>query len=282
MIGWLLSTLLSFEPSTAVESTADQPPPPQAAAAPASRRWRFYRRSEPAAAPVRTHDGHTFLIRAPDERGTGLLATAGVLGATALVEHGLALGLFNNTCGLIGQEAMQAEADEGSEEAEAEDIAGLAGLGIACGATVAPALMLRLSAPLLLGGSLGMASWGAAKRARADAFRDRFVFRRKGRAKPIVYDAVGGTLLAAGLTFWVSSRVALLDNQTGCSNIRCYTWFDFGTLHASAAMSIAGAAVLTYGRVYGRQRRHYREIESLHVAPTISRESDGFTLGRRF
>ncbi|MEM6294507.1 MAG: hypothetical protein AAGA54_24755 [Myxococcota bacterium] len=280
MFGWLLSGLLMFEPAVA---EAQQPPPPEAAAAPSSKRWRFYRRSEPAAATLQSADGQPLLIRAPDERGTGLLAVAGILGTTAAVEHGLAVGLFNNTCGLLGTRAMEAEVDEdATEEEQVEEVAGLAGLGVACGATVAPALMLRLSAPLLLGGSLGMASWGAAKRARSDAFRDRFIFRRKGRAKPIVYDAVGGSLLAVGVSLWLSSRITLLDNRTGCDGIRCYTWYDFGTLHASAAMSIAGAAVLTYGRVYGRQRRHYREIEALHVAPTVSRESVGFTVGRRF
>lgn len=235
---------------------------------------------------VETADGDRLVVRAPEERGTGLLAVAGVMGGVALVEHSIAVGLFNNTCGLLQETESMVEMegmDPAADEARTvEDVAGLATLGLACGAAVSPALMLRLSTPLLLGGSLGLASWGAAKRARSDAFRDRFVFGRKRRAKPIVYDAVGGTLLAAGVTLWLSSRVTLLDNRTGCSDIRCYVWYDFSTLHSSAAMSIAGAAVLTYGRIYARQRRRYRELESLRIAPAISRDSVGLTFARRF
>lgn len=273
MLGLLLSGVLALDPAS--------PPPPTAAAPPP--RWRPYKRSEPATAPVQTADGQTFLVHAPAERGTGLLAVAGILGATAVVEHGLAVGLFNNTCGVLGDEVAMMEVDEdATDEEQAEQVAGLAGLGLACGAAVSPALMLRLSTPLLLGGSLGLASWGAAKRARADAFRDRFIFDRTRRAKPIVYDVVGGTLLATGVSLWLSTRITLLGNNTGCDGIRCYTWYDFGTLHTSAAMSIAGAAVLTYGRIYGRQRRRYREMEALHVAPTVSKGSVGITMGRRF
>lgn len=278
MFALLFAGVLSMAPAEA-EPT---PTPPRPSVQP--RRWRPYRASESAAAVVHTPTGDPIVVRAPDERGTGLLAVAGVMGGVALFEHALAAGLFNNTCGLLQNAEAQVEMDqaEGDEMREAEDVAGLATVGLACGAAVSPALMLRLSTPLLLGGSLGLASWGAAKRARADAFRDRFVFGLTRRAKPIVYDAVGGTLLAAGFSLWLSSRITLLDNRTGCNDIRCYVWYDFGTLHFSAAMSITGAAVLTYGRIYGRQRRRYRELESLHVAPAISRESVGVTLGRRF
>lgn len=271
VLGLFLSGVLSLGPGSSVASVS--PPPP---------RWRPYRVSEPATAPVQTASGHTYLVHAPSERGTGLFAVAGVLGATALVEHALAVGLINRTCGVLGDEVAMVETEDTTDEERAEQVAGLAGLGVACGAAVSPALMLRLSTPLLLGGALGLASWGASKRARADAFRDRFIFDRERRAKPIVYDAVGGTLLATGLSLWIGTRITLLDNRTGCDGIRCYAWYDFSTLHTSAAMSIAGAAVLTYGRVYARQRRRYREIESLHIAPTLSRESFGVTLGRRF
>lgn len=211
-----------------------------------------------------------------------MLAVAGVLGATALVEHALAAGLFNQTCGVLSDEARTEVDPDATDEEQAEEVAGLAGLGLVCGAAVSPALMLRLTTPLLLGGSLGLASWGAAKRGRADAYRDRYVFQRERRAKPIVYDAVGGTFLAGGLALWLSSRITLLDNRTGCDGIRCYVWYDFGTLHASAAMTIAGAAVLTYGRVYGRQRRRYRELERLQLAPSVSTESLGLSLAGQF
>lgn len=253
----------------------------------AARKHRRWKRN-PDWAAVQLEGGGVALIEEPPTRGTGWLAAAGVVGGMALVQHAVVVGVFNGTCGVVTEAATDASMmmdEEMTDEETAEEVAGLAALGVACAATVTPSLIVRLGTPVLLGASLGMAAAGAGVRARSDAFRDRFGRHKTKRWKGITYDVVGGTLLGVGLLLWISSRASLLGNGVNCGSISCYTRYDFSTLHGSAAMTISGAAVLTYGLAYRRAQRHYGRpgvpVE-LQLSPSVSRNTGGLSLAGRF
>lgn len=269
----------------AVEAAATKSLSPRAARRAARKRRRWLRNPDWVA--IELEDGHVALVEEPPTRGTGWLAAAGVVGGLAFVQHAVVVGVFNGTCGVVGDAAAESSMmdEEMTDEEAAEEVAGLAALGVACAATVTPALIFRLGTPIMLGASLSMAAAGAGSRARSDAFRDRFGRHKTKRWKGITYDVLGGVLLATGISAWLSSRITLLGNRVGCSSIRCYTRYDFSTLHASAALTISGAAVLTYGLAYRKAQRHYgrpgRPID-LHLAPNVSRNTGGLSLSGRF
>jgi len=218
----------------------------------------------------------------PRYKGTGLLVTSALAGAMGLTQHIIAAYALKNTCGLAqeGAQALTAEELEDIGIADAEDAVEVGALGVLCAATAAPSLTLRLNVPVFLGASLGLATTGAMLRGRYLAYSDVFVKERTRKTKRL--KIVGGILLGLGVAWWGSSRLSLLKNRIGCSDLACFVDYDLSTLHGSALLTITGAALLAQGLSYESERKFFREVKGLQVAPTASTQGLGLALSGAF
>lgn len=228
--------------------------------------------------------GVTALERAlqPRYKGTGLLITSALTGAMGLTQHIIAAVALKNTCGLAqeGAQALTAEELENLGIADVEDAVEVGALGVLCAAAAAPSLTLRLNVPVFLGASLGLATTGAMLRGRHLAYRDVFVKERTRKTKRM--KIVGGIMLGLGVLWWGSSRLSLLKNRIGCSDLNCFIDYDLSTLHGSAMLTITGAALLAQGLSYESERKFFREVKGLQVAPTLSVQGPGLALSGAF
>jgi hypothetical protein len=228
--------------------------------------------------------GVTALERAlePRYKGTGLLVTSALTGAMGLTQHIIAAFALKNTCGLAqeGAQALTAEELEDLGIADAEDAVEVGALGVLCAATAAPSLTLRLNVPVFLGASLGLATTGAMLRGRYLAYQDVFVKEHTRKTKRL--KIAGGIILGLGVLWWGGSRLSLLNNRIGCSDLACFVDYDLSTLHGSAMLTITGAALLAQGLSYESQRKFFREVRGLQVAPTVSVHGLGLTLSGAF
>jgi hypothetical protein len=228
--------------------------------------------------------GVTALERAlePRYKGTGLLITSALTGAMGLTQHIIAAYALKNTCGMA-QEGVSALSQEELEDIGITDVGDaveVGALGILCAATAAPSLTLRLNVPVFLGASLGLATTGAMLRGRHLAYRDVFVKERTRKTKRL--KIVGGIMLGLGVLWWGGSRLSLLSNRVGCSDLNCFIDYDLSTLHGSAMLTITGAALLAQGLSYESQRKFFREVQGLQVTPTASMQGLGLSLSGSF
>ena len=204
----------------------------------------------------------------PRYRGTGLLATAGVLGGTALVLTVTRNVLLKKNCPLKeGMAATKCSYDFGSD------------IGLA-----ATSWAMNLT-------NLGIAPGAGVMLARYHAFADA----KSGRKRPLgTIMGAGGGVLGVGLVGLVSS-VALafvlptrcakkeLEGGDGLSGDRCLlkaypTWTMLNW--ASFSMVSAGAAMLAYGSAY--KKAGGATARAIQVSPYAGRGQVGLSLGGRF
>ncbi len=235
-------------------------------------------RAEMGSKPTKAPAGY-FL--APRHRGTGLLVTAGLLGAAALGLHTASFVIFRSTCGLAEDGAEQFDdTTDPMAEPRVREVVELGAFAVLCTVSIGPALTLRAITPLLLGGAVAVGAGGGEARGHALAFRDVYVRprRRKVRARL----GVGGALVALGGTLWLGSRIGLLRNRVGCDSIACLAAYDFATLQISAGFSIAGAAVLASTLAYRRDRARFDRLRTLEIVPIARRDAAGLGVAGRF
>jgi len=120
---------------------------------------------------------------------------------------------------------------------------------------------------------------GAVRRGRYVAYEDAFEHgKRRHNAK--AYAATGWTMFGVGMTAFVLSRVFTpltcdLVNQCDFRGLEATWYLSFGLI-------AAGAAVGTFGAVYGDRSRSYEQRGKLTVMPWLDRSRAGVGLAGRF
>jgi len=243
-----LVPVLSLTLAADVEPTTGGAPPPAATTA-----------SAPKAdtAPARP---------APRYKGTGLLATTGVLGGAALAVTITRSVLLKKNCPLEGT-STQCTYDFGSD------------IGLA-----ATQWSLNLA-------TIGFASGAGVMLGRYHGWKDATEGRERNR-KAIM--GAGGGVLGAGVAS-VGTAIALsfvlpkrcvdkeLESMDGLAGDRCLLKaFPAWTMlnWAGFAMISSGSAMLAYGSAYGKSRN--RHVSDLRFSPSFARNYAGFGVSGRF
>jgi hypothetical protein len=221
----------------------------------------------PAASATAPADAPSSRPQQPRWKGTGLLATTGVLGGASLAVTITRSVLLKKNCPLSGTGAARCSYDFGSD------------IGLA-----ATSWSLNLA-------TVGFAAGSGVMLGRYHAWKDAGENRER-RLK--VINATGGALVGVGIG-GVATSIALafvlparcLDKELGGSDPlagdRCLLKaFPAWTMTnwASFAMISSGSGMLAYGSVYGRNRE--RPTANVRVAPFAGRTYAGVGLGGQF
>lgn len=145
----------------------------------------------------------------------------------------------------------------------------------------------------LMATTIGLAAGGGAVRARADAYDDTALGRKRPNTRRalIAGAALTGVGAVMGLVneglwwrcvFDGSGPYRTDGNDFGFSAFDCRYGISRGLLDLSTGVTSAGLAMMSWALVYRRDARAYQRARVIGLRPSIGRDRLGLSLGGRF
>lgn len=219
--------------------------------------------------------------RRPPYSGLGLFIGAGVTFSLAVSEQVVAHLLVKRRC--IEPIAAQAKLDAMTTDEAGDDAEDFGRALLGCAPGVLPAVVLRVQSDLALLATIGLASAGAALRARRRAYDDVFASRP---IRPLMGLRIAGIgLMGTGVVTWLTTGALGWGLLASCRDAKCATrarLMAFTTRDASAVLIAAGAGMLTYAVAHGRAYDGYFRDRALSVGAAWLPGGGGLSLSGRF
>ncbi|MCA9708346.1 MAG: hypothetical protein KDK70_21025 [Myxococcales bacterium] len=201
----------------------------------------------------------------PPYSGTGLMVGAGIAFGASLAEQIVAHVLVKRRC--IDPFDKPVEPDPMNPEQTRDDARDFGTALLRCAPGVLPAVALRIYSDVGLLTTIGLASGGAAVRARRRAYDDVFADRP---APPMLgLRIAGASLLGVGVLTWLTTGAASWGILGSCRDTRCATrarLMAFTTRDAGAVLAAAGAGMLSYSLAHRRAYDHTLRERLLSVS----------------
>ena len=221
------------------------------------------------------------VVAPPRWNGRALFGTGTLTAAVGMGLHAFAAWGVTDNCAVVENPSdLLPSAARKLGIGDVLDSTFLANIDVICSPEVILPLGARVLVPAFSAGSIAQIAAGGAFRGDASAYEDTLVTRSRHNAAAAI--GVGSTLMLGGAVLWAVSRGMLVENRTGCDDITCLAWFDFGTFQGSSVLFAAGSGILAHGLSYRKSRSRYERLDHMGMRPMLSQNSAGVMLDGRF